>query len=181
VIDMDTLTALSTITGGIESFGEAGQLMAAASGYKAQAGLLDVSAKGALAGGDLQASQVRQAGDKFIARQRAMYAKAGVKFTGSPASVWAETEKKIQLDVVNTKLNAAARANEIGFEALQMRMAAGNARTAAWSKASQGLLKIGTAMAMQGGSGQGMSIRGGGEMQTVTTRGNTVYNSTTVA
>ena len=150
---MDTLTALSSITGGLESFGEAGQLMSAASGYKQQANLFDMSAKGALAGGELQAGQVREAGDKFIARQRAMYAKAGVKFTGSPASVWAETEKKIQLDVVNTKLNAAARANALGFEALNARIAAGNARTAAWGKATQGIIKIGTSLAMQGGSG----------------------------
>jgi hypothetical protein len=124
-----------------------------------------MSAKGALAGGELQAGQVREAGDKFIARQRAMYAKAGVKFTGSPASVWAETEKKIQLDVVNTKLNAAARANALGFEALNARIAAGNARTAAWGKATQGIIKIGTSLAMQGGStpvGKG-GINGGNQ------------------
>jgi hypothetical protein len=175
---MDMLTSLSAITGGLDSFGEAGQLMAAASGYKQQGQLLEVSAKGALAGGELQAGQVRQAGDKFIARQRAMYAKAGVKFTGSPASVWAETEKNIQLDVVNTKLNAAAKANAIGFEALQMKMAAGRARTAAWGKASEGLLKIGTSLAMQGGSTG--SIKGGGEMTTYTNRSNTTYKSTTV-
>lgn len=144
---MDTLTTLSSITGGLESFGEAGQLMAAASGYKAQAGLFDMSAEGAIASGNLQATQVRQAGDKFIARQRAMYSKAGVKFTGSPASVWAETEKKIQMDVVNTKLNAASKANALGFEALNARIASGNAKTAAWGKATQGIIKIGTSMA----------------------------------
>lgn len=156
---MDTLTALSAFTGGLESFGEAGQLMGAASGYKQQANLLDVSAKGTLVAGDQAANQYRIQGDKFIARQRAMYAKAGVKFTGSPASVWAETERNIQMDVVNTKLNAANKANAIGFEALNARIAAGNAKTAAWGKASQGLLKIGTSLAMQGSS-KGMSPTG---------------------
>jgi hypothetical protein len=159
---MDMLTSLSAITGGLDSFGEAGQLMAAASGYKQQGQLLEVSAKGALAGGELQAGQVRQSGDKFIARQRAMYAKAGVKFTGSPASVWAETEKNIQLDVVNTKLNAAARANAIGFEALQMRNQARFAKSQAWAKASQGLIKIGTSFAMQAGAGSTSGTSTGG-------------------
>jgi hypothetical protein len=152
---VDTLTALSSFTEGISDFGEAGQLMATASGYKTQAGLLDVPIKATLVAGDQQANQYRIQGDKFIARQRAMYAKAGVRFTGSPAAVWAETEKNIQMDVVNTKLNAAARANAIGFSALQSRIAAGNARTAAWGKASQGLLKIGTSLAMSGASGDG--------------------------
>jgi hypothetical protein len=159
---MDALTSMSSFTSGLESFGESGQLMAAASGYKSQAKLLDVSAKGVLVAGDQAAQKYRVAGDKFLARQRSMYAKAGVKFIGSPASVWAETEKNIQLDVVNTKLNYAAKANEIGFQSLQARMAAGNAKTAAWGKASQGLLKIGTSFAMNAGSGAKAPTSGAG-------------------
>jgi len=156
---MDMLTTMSNITGGLSSFGEAGQLMAAASGYKQQANLLDMEAKGEIASGELAANKIRIQGDKIVARQRSIYAKAGVKFIGSPASVWAETERNIQLDVVNTKLNAAARANAIGFQALQARLAAGNAKTAAWMKASQGLLSIGTSMAMAGGGG-GATVKG---------------------
>jgi hypothetical protein len=161
---MDTLTALSAFTGGLESFGEDGQLMAASSGYKQQANLLDMEAKGTIASGDLAANKVRIQGDKIVARQRSIFAKAGVKFTGSPASVWAETERNIQLDVVNTKLNAASKANAIGFQALQARIAAGNAKTAAWMKASQGLLQIGTSMAMAGGGTAkgGVNINAGG-------------------
>ena len=108
----------------MESFGEAGQLMAAASGYKSQAGLLDVSAKGEIAAGELASKRVAVQGEKYVSRLRSMYAKAGVKFTGTPASVWAESERNAQLDIVNTKLNAAARANEYGWQAVQARMAA---------------------------------------------------------
>jgi L-fucose isomerase-like protein len=153
---MDTLTQLSSITGGLESFGEAGQLMAAASGYKSNAALLDVSAKGEIAAGELQAKRVAVQGEKYVSRMRSMYAKANVKLTGTPAAMWAESERNAQLDIVNTKLNAAARANAYGFEALQNRLAAGRARTAAWAKAGQGVLKIGTGMAMAN-SGNGMS------------------------
>lgn len=160
---MDTLTSLSNITGGMQSFGEAGQLMAAASGYKYNANLLDVSAKGEIVAGDLAAKRVAVQGEKAVSRMRSIYAKAGVKLTGTPAAMWAESEKNAQLDIVNTKLNAAARANAYGFQALQNRIAAGNAKTAAWAKASQGLLQIGTAFATSGSSGRDMG--GGGVSQ----------------
>lgn len=174
---MDSLTLLSNITGGLQSFGEAGQLMAASSGYKANAGLLDVSAKGEIAAGELASRRVAVQGEKYVSRLRSMYAKAGVKLTGTPAAVWAESERNAQLDIVNTKLNAAARANAYGFEALQNRLAAGRARTAAWAKAGEGVLKIGTAMAMSGGGTaqglpKGTTINGTG-----TQTGQTGYGS----
>ena len=160
---MDTLTILSNITGGMESFGEAGQLMAAASGYKANASLLDVSAQGEIAAGELASKRVAVQGEKYVSRLRSMYAKAGVKLTGTPAAVWAESERNAQLDIVNTKLNAAARANEYGWQAVQARMAAGNARTAAIAKAGQGVLNIATSMAMSSSSSSGMTVKGAGK------------------
>lgn len=161
---MDTLSLLSNITGGMDSFGEAGQMMALASAHKSQAGLYDVAAKGEIAAGDLEARRVAILGEKAVSRQRAMYAKAGVNFTGSPAAMWAESEKNVQLNILNTRLNAAAKANQYGFAALQERIAAGNARTAAWGKAAQGVLKIGTSMALAGGTGgkAGVNINAAG-------------------
>lgn len=159
---MDMLTTLSNITGGMQSFGEAGQLMAAASGYKQQGQLAEVSAAGEIAAGDLASKRVAVQGEKYVSRLRSMYAKAGVKLTGTPAAVWAESERNAQLDIVNTKLNAAARANEYGFQSLQMKLAAGRARTAAWAKAGEGVLKIGTAMAMSSSGGKGMTVKGAG-------------------
>lgn len=153
--EMDGMGALSSMLGGFESFGEAGQLMGQASLLKTNAGLLDVDKAAVLAEGKLTGDALRVQGDKFIARQRAMYSKAGVRFTGSPALVWAETEKSIQLDVLNNSLNATAKANAIGWEQVQLRMAAGRARTAAWGKATEGLLKIGTSVAMSAGTGGG--------------------------
>ena len=116
--------------------------MAAAAGYKSQANLLDLSGKGELAAGELASKRVAVQGEKYVSRLKSMYAKAGVKFTGTPASVWAESERNAQLDIVNTKLNATARANAYGFQALQSRMAAGRARTAAWAKAGEGVISI---------------------------------------
>jgi hypothetical protein len=177
---MDTLTALSNITGGMQSFGEAGQLMAAASGYKQQGQLAEVSAAGEIAAGELASKRVAVQGEKYVSRLRSMYAKAGVKLTGTPAAVWAESERNAQLDIVNTKLNAAARANAYGFQSLQMKLAAGRARTAAWAKAGEGVLKIGTAMAMSQAGVSGVNKAGSASGTTsVTTRGNTTYLNTT--
>jgi hypothetical protein len=178
---MDPLTLISSLTGGLQDFGEAGQLFSSASGYEGNAKILDVAAKGQIVSGDQQAQIIRQQGDKFIARQRAMYAKAGVRFTGSPASVWAETEKNIQMDVINTKLNAAAKANDIGFQALQQRMAAGNARTAAVAQIGQGVLKIGTSLALSsGGATKPTSVGGGKNVTSFTNRGSTTYKNITL-
>lgn len=158
---MDTLTSLSNITGGLGDFAEAGKLASLATAYKAQAGLLDVAAQGEIAAGDLSAQQIKIQGDKIVARMKSAYAKAGVKFVGSPASVYAEQERNVQLSVVNEKLNAASRANEIGFQALQARIAAGNEKTQAWLKGTEGVLKVGMAFASSAPKDMG----GGGTSQ----------------
>jgi hypothetical protein len=177
---MDILGGMSSVLGGMDSFAEAGQLATSAAGMKANAGILDVEARGELAAGKLQGEAYRREADKFIGRQRAMYAKAGVRFTGSPASVWAETERNIQLDMLNISLNATARANAIGFEALQMRIAAGRARTAAVAKAGEGLVKIVGSMAMQSGGSGSTGIKGGGGVTSYTQRGDTTFRNITV-
>lgn len=168
---MDILSMLSSITGGMEKFGEAGQYAALSTALKAQAGLYDISAQETIVAGDQEANKIRIAGDKIVARQKSYFAKAGVKFIGSPASVYAETERNVQLDVVNTKLNYAERANALGFQGLQQRIAAGQAKTRAWQRATQGLLQIAGGMAMSTG---GKDMGGGG----VSDKGN-VYGSNT--
>jgi D-arabinose 1-dehydrogenase-like Zn-dependent alcohol dehydrogenase len=149
---MDILTTLSSLTGGMSSFGEAMQYQGASTAYKQTAGLLDLQGKSVIASGDRQAEQLQIQGDKFLGRQRALYGKAGVRFSGSPALVWAESKRNINMDVMMTKLNAANKANALGFEALNQRIAAGQARTRAVMKMGEGILKIATSAAMAGGS-----------------------------
>ena len=143
---MDGLGVFSTILGGFESFGQAGELAVSAAGMKANAGILDVSAQGELAAGKLQGQEYGREASKFIGRQRAMYAKAGVRFSGSPALMWAESEKNLRMDVLNTHLNAAYKANALGFEALNKRIASGNARTSAVASMGSGILKMATGL-----------------------------------
>jgi hypothetical protein len=158
---MANFTGLGQVFGGFESFGEAGQLAVQAASMKANAGVLDVEALGIMEAGKQKAKQIEISGDKIIARQRAMYSKAGVKFSGSPALVWAESEKNLHQDIINTRLNYAAEANKVGFQALQMRIAAGRARTAMVAKIGQGILQVGTGFAMNRAT---TSVLDGGKM-----------------
>lgn len=181
---MDTLTALSSITSGLSSFGDAMQYAGVASANKQQAGLLDLEGKSVIESADYTARRQREQGDRFLANQVATYAKAGVRFTGSPALVWAESEKNIRMDILATHLNAANKANALGFEALNRRIAAGQARTRQVQAIGQGILQMATTAAMSGGSGGGATKAGGvGNGQgvlSVQRSGNTIYRTTTV-
>jgi hypothetical protein len=146
----DELQLLSGITKGLSSFGEAASLYGASSGYESAASLGDVSSQGIIANAEFDARRQEEYGAKVIGTQRARYSKAGVNFSGSPAFIYADSEKNLRLDILVTKLNAANKANAIGFEALQNRLRAGQARTAAVSAIGKGILDIGTALALQG-------------------------------
>lgn len=164
---MDYLTLASSATQGLDKFGESMQYQGAAAAYGGSAELLDVQQQFALYQGERQAKQVSIKGDKFIARQRALYSKAGVRFTGSPALVWAESEKNLRMDILTTKLNASMKASEIGFKAVQMRMAAGQAKTRAILAQGQGVtnLILGAGKAMGGASSAtkgGVNVRADG-------------------
>lgn len=155
---MDTLTLLSNVTSGLSSFGDAMQYGGQASALDNNAGLLDIQGQGVIASADYTAKRQREQGDRFLSNQAATYAKAGVKFTGSPALVWAESEKNIRMDILATHLNAANKANAIGFQALNQRIAAGQSRTRAVASIGKGILQIGTSVAMAGG---GSSVAAG--------------------
>lgn len=141
------LQAISAVTSGMDSIGNFMSYRGAASGYDLQAGLLDIEADSTTQSGIEQAGIVRSQGNRFIATQRALYAKAGVKFEGSPADVYRETERKISKDVLTTRLNAVKQANRTRFEATQNRLAAGQARTRSIQALGKGVLDIATAFA----------------------------------
>jgi len=155
---MDTLTLLSGLTKGLEGFAKASEYSGAASGYENSAGLLDVQAQSIISSGDYTARRQREQGDRFLANQVARYAKAGVKFSGSPALVWAESERNIRLDILATKLNAANQANQVGFAALNQRLLAGQQRSRAATAKMQGILNFSQSLLTAGLSGVKTSI-----------------------
>lgn len=156
------LQMLASITKGLSSFGDAMQYSGAASGYKAQAGLLDLEARSVISSGNFQADRMREQGGRFIGSQRARYAKAGVRLEGSPIEALMASERNLSLDILMTRLNAANQANRIGFEALNARIAAGQAKTRMIQSIGSGILNMASSYAMSRGQ---TNMGGGGVSQ----------------
>jgi hypothetical protein len=116
--------------------------MGQANDLEINAGLNDVNAKSAIENGDYVAKRLEEKGRMFIGSVRGGYAKAGVRLEGSPLETLAYSERNIRMDIVMTRLNAAQTANQYGFQALQQRIAAGNAKTAAIAAAGRGLTSM---------------------------------------
>jgi len=144
---MDPLMITSMMTKGLDTIGEMVNLRGQAQALDLNAGLTDLTAQGVISSGDYSARRMAEQGKRFVATQRARYAASGVSLEGSPLNVIADTERNISLDIMATKLNAAAQANELGFKALQQRIAAGQLRTRSIQALSRGLLDIGGSVA----------------------------------
>lgn len=174
---MDTLTGLSALTSGLSAFGDGMQYFGQADALDNNAENLDIQAQSVISSAAYVARRQREQGDQFMGRMIASYSKAGVKFTGSPALVWAESERNIRMDILSTQLNAATKANAIGFEALNQRIAAGQARTNAVRTIGQGILNMGTNLAMAGGGGKtgGTNIGAGTTSQGIKVPSRMVY------
>jgi hypothetical protein len=155
----------SSGTKGLKTLGDVTGDLSLGKAYDLNAGLLDMSADGVIAAGDRQAENIEEQGAKFVSYQRALYAKSGVTMEGSPMDVLVDTERTIRLDILSTKLNAAQKSNDIRFEALQYRLAAGNQRVKAMQDLNRGILEIGTDVGLsQYGKNKG-TVKGTGKTQ----------------
>lgn len=139
---MNPLALASIFNSGLDSLGEFMQYTNQAKALDSNAELLDVAGKQAVVDADFEAKRIERYGESFLSTQKAVYAKSGVELSGSPLLVMADTEKNIHLDALITRLNGARRSNDIGFEALQQRLAAGNARTDRFMALSRGILNV---------------------------------------
>jgi len=144
---MGSILALSK---GMGNFGEAQQYGGMASSLDADAGLLGIQADSLLAQSDYVTKRMEDKGKKTSGSQIAAYAKSGVTFSGSAMLVYAESEKNIRLDILTTRLNYAKEANRLGFNALNKRIAAGQARTRQVQKYGEGVMNMASSLAMTG-------------------------------
>jgi hypothetical protein len=154
------LQTISALTSGLESFGEAMSWGGAATAAKQNEALLQMQAKGVMAQSNFVSKRMQEQGSQFISRQRAQYAKAGVTLDGSPLAALMLSEKNLSMDIMMTRLNYAGKANELGFSALQQKIAQGQARTRQVAAIGKGILQIGTALAMQAGTAGGSKLAG---------------------
>lgn len=148
---MSGLQVLSSLTKGLGSIGDYMSLRGSARAYDYQAGMLDLEAGSVTQSGIEKAGVIRKQGNTFIARQKAIYAKSGVRFEGSPADIYRQTEKMIAQDVLKTRLNAVQDANKLRMQATWDRLRAGQARTRSIMALGKGILNMGSSLAMAGG------------------------------
>jgi hypothetical protein len=128
---------------GLDTMGQMQDSFAQANLYNLSASAHEMDSKTIMAMGELNAQKMRYKADRFLSTQRAMYAKAGVRFEGSPADVWMDSERNASLDILTYRLNTAAESNRAGFQALYAKVAANQAKAKAWQQSSTGILKMG--------------------------------------
>lgn len=146
--------ALGLINGmnqGMSSFGEAMQYQGMATANDLNASLLELDAKMVMADSEFTAKRMEEKGEGFMGKQAAMFAKSGVTMDGSVMHVAMNSEKNIRMDILTMKYNAVRKANALGFQALNAKIQAGQARTRAVMKMGQGVLKMASSAAMASG------------------------------
>jgi len=98
-----TAGVLSGLTDIITGFVNAGRIKQTA---KFNAAMGDIQIRMAKTVAKYEIARIRQRSDSLFSRQRAIYAKSGVTFDGSPAAVMQNSLKEAELDVFATDLNA---------------------------------------------------------------------------
>lgn len=145
-MDPFLLTTLSAK--GLDAFGQFSSLRGIGVGEELNASLSQNQTGSIIQQAEESVAQQQRSADKVIGSQMLAYAKAGVKFEGSPTDVFLETAKNIRKDIVMTRLNAVNSANKAGFEALQHKLNAGRARAKSIQALGKGVLDIASTVAL---------------------------------
>lgn len=98
-----TAGVLSGLTDIVTGFVNAGRIKQTA---KFNAAMGEIQTRMAKTVAKYEIARIRQRSDSLFSKQRALYAKSGVRFEGSPAVVMANSLKEAELDVFATDLNA---------------------------------------------------------------------------
>ena len=98
-----TSSIVSGIADVANSFITAGRLKNTA---KFNAGMADISGRMVKTVAKYEIQRIRKRSDAMFSKQRALYAKAGVTFDGSPAAVMQASLREAELDAFATELNA---------------------------------------------------------------------------
>lgn len=108
-----TSSVISGIGEVANSFIEAGRRKATA---KFNAGMADISGRMVRTVAKYEIQRIREKSDALFSKQRALYAKSGVTFSGSPAAVMQASLKEAELDAFNTELTAEMSAWNIQMQ-----------------------------------------------------------------
>ena len=89
---------------------------------------------------DVEKARAEREGERLKARQRASYAKSGVKMEGSPLEVLANTQAELDLDQMIIEHGGQSRASAYEREGMFLRRQGKSAQTAGYWKAGSSLL-----------------------------------------
>lgn len=142
-MSIDPFSIAKLAMGGLDAYGSYQSTMGEAKGLLSTAELYDIQAKTVLANAEYAVRRREESGRRQVGTYVARFAKAGVMFEGSPALNIAESERNIRLDISATRLNAAARANELGFAGLNQRVKGYQMRTNARVQMGNDILNLG--------------------------------------
>ena len=131
-------------------FGEGAQWGGMATSLDADAAMLGIASDSLLVESEYITKRMEEQGKKVSGAQMAAYGKSGVTFEGSPMLVYAESERNIRLDILTTRLNYVKEANNLGFKALNKKIAAGQARTRQVKAYGDGVVSMVTSLAKTG-------------------------------
>lgn len=158
------LLASSTIMGVGGSIMQ-GQQQAQAAEYNAA--VARQKAQAAKQAGELEASRIREAGEKLTGSQRAMYAKSGVTFSGSPMEVMIDSATENEMDALITEYNYSVQASQAESEAEIAKWRAKTYKTNSYMRAGQTLLQGASAGYSSGAFGSSVSDPTVGDIVTV--------------
>ena len=109
--------------------------------YRAQ--LAEEAGEEVKAGTEVDKARAEREGKRLLARQRAMYAKSGVKMEGSPLEVLADTQAELDLDQMIIEHGGQSRASAYERKGMFLRQAGRSAQQASYIRAGASLLESG--------------------------------------
>jgi predicted nucleotide-binding protein (sugar kinase/HSP70/actin superfamily) len=135
---MGTTTAL--LATGLTAFGQIqqGQQQAQAASYNAA--VARQKAQAARQAGELEAERIRKQKERLTGRQKALYAKSGVTFSGSPMEVMIDSATNAEMDALITEYNYSVEASQAESQASMSRYRAGVYQRTGYMRAGQTLL-----------------------------------------
>jgi len=108
--------------------------------FEFNAAISEERAKLARQAGEVRVERLRRERRRFTARQTASFAKAGVRLTGSPLQVIADTAAELELDILLENFNTNIQIQSARTDADLDRIRARQARTAGFINAGTTLL-----------------------------------------
>lgn len=132
--------AATTIGTGVSMVGSIMKGKREADAAKAQAKLSDYQAEAEIKRGDAEERDMRRRASQLVGKQRAAYAAAGVRLTGSPLLVMAETLQDSEKDILSLQKETDAKALSYKIQSSIFQDTASTAKTSSYFGAGTTLL-----------------------------------------